>query len=119
MGVRMAADVHKQCRVIHHRALTIIKTGTPGESQRDQALAQHMLHGLPETEVDAQGQGGHQLGQAHLPAAAGAVPDHRAQATPDRDPGDKADDATVQGATDLWPSAVGLGIGAWANRPPS
>jgi hypothetical protein len=55
----MATDVQQQCRVIHHEALIVIKTRTLGDSQRDQALAQHMLHGLPETEVDAQGQGSH------------------------------------------------------------
>ena len=70
MGVRMAADVHQQRRVVHDHALTVVEADALGQTQRDQALAQDMLHRLPEAKVDAQGQGRHQLGQAHLRAVA-------------------------------------------------
>ena len=50
--VRMAADVDEQSRVVDDRPLLLVQPEPLGEPQRDQALSQHMLHRLPEAEVD-------------------------------------------------------------------
>lgn len=44
----MAADVDEQRRVVHDCPRLLVEP----EPQRDQALPQHMLHGLSETEID-------------------------------------------------------------------
>ena len=54
MGVGMAAHVDQQRRVVHDRPLARVEPCPLGQAQRDQALAQDMLHGLPEAEVDSE-----------------------------------------------------------------
>jgi hypothetical protein len=49
-------------------------------AKRDQALAQYMLHGLAEAEVDAKRQGGYQLGKPYLGGFASATSIHIADA---------------------------------------
>ena len=61
MGVGVAADVDQQRRVVDDRALLLVEPDPLGEPQRDQALPQHVLHRLPEAEVDAERQRGDEL----------------------------------------------------------
>ncbi len=68
MGVRVAADVHEQRRVVHDRALPLAEADPLGQPQRDQALTQHVLHRLTETEVDPQRERGDQFGEADVSA---------------------------------------------------
>src|SRR5262249_15754030 len=75
VGVRVAADVYEQGRVVDHDAVTLIEANALGHPQRDQALPQAVLHRLPETKIDAQRQCRDQLGQAH-PGAAARPPTH-------------------------------------------
>ena len=68
VGVGMAADVDEQGGVVDDRPLLLVEPDPLGQPQRDQALAQHVLHRLPETEVDAERERGHQLRQPNLRA---------------------------------------------------
>ena len=52
--VGVAADVDEQRGVVDDRALVLVEPDALGEPQRDQALPQHVLHRLPEAEVDAE-----------------------------------------------------------------
>ena len=52
----MAADVDEQRGVVDDRSLLLVEPDPLGEPQRDQALAQHVLHRLAEAEVDAERQ---------------------------------------------------------------
>ena len=56
VGVGVAADVDEQRGVVDGRALLLVEPEPLGEPQRDQALAQDVLHRLPEAEVDAERQ---------------------------------------------------------------
>ena len=69
MGVRMAADVHEQRRVVDDDAVVVVEADPLGQPQRDQALPQHVLHRLPEAKVDAQRKRRDQFGQADPCAA--------------------------------------------------
>jgi len=69
VGVGMAADVDEQRRVVDGRALVLVQAGPLRDPQRDQALAQHVFHGLAEPEVDAERQRGDQLRQPDARAA--------------------------------------------------
>ena len=68
MGVGVAADVDEQRGVVDDRALLLVEPDALGQPQRDQALPQHVLHRLPEAEVDAERERGHQLRQPNLRA---------------------------------------------------
>jgi hypothetical protein len=61
VGVGVAADVDEQSGVVDGRALLFVEPDSLGQSQRDQALPQDVLHRLPETEVYAERERGHQL----------------------------------------------------------
>ena len=52
----MTADVDQQRRVVHAAARLLVQAHPLREPQRDQALAQHVLHRLPEAQVDAERQ---------------------------------------------------------------
>ena len=67
--VGVAADVDEQRRVVDRRALLLVEPEPLGQPQRDQALPQHVLHRLPEAEVDAQRQRRDELGEANAPRA--------------------------------------------------
>ena len=66
--VRVTADVDEQRRVVDGDALLLVRTRLLGDPQRDQALAQHVLHRLPEAEVDAERQRRDELGQPNARA---------------------------------------------------
>jgi hypothetical protein len=61
VGVGVTADVDQQCRVVDDRPLLVVESQAVGQPQRDEALAQHVLHRLPETEVDPERERGDQL----------------------------------------------------------
>jgi hypothetical protein len=63
VGVGVAADVEQQRRVVDDRPLLLADAGALGQPQRDQALAQDVLHRLAEAEVDAERERGDELGQ--------------------------------------------------------
>ncbi len=63
MGIRMAADVDQQGGVVNRRPRLLIESHPLGQSRRDPALAQDVLHRLTESEIDPQRQRGHELGQ--------------------------------------------------------
>src|SRR5205085_409071 len=54
--VGVAADVDQQGRVVDGCALVLVEPDSLREPERDQALPEHMLHRLPEPEVDAERQ---------------------------------------------------------------
>ena len=56
MRVGMAAYVDQQGRVVDDRPLGLVEPYPLREPQRDEALAQDVLHRLPEPEVDAERQ---------------------------------------------------------------
>ena len=66
VGVGMAADVDEQRRVVDRRAFGVAEFEAIGEAQRDHALPQHVLHRLPEAEIDAQRQGRDELREPYL-----------------------------------------------------
>ena len=68
VGVGVAADVDEQGGVVDDRALLFVEPDSLGQPQRDQALPQHVLHRLPEAEVYAERERGHQLRQPNLRA---------------------------------------------------
>src|SRR6266436_4628570 len=61
--IRMAADINKQCGVIHRDSVLLAQSVALSQSQRDDALPQNVLHGLTEAQVDTQRQRGDQLSQ--------------------------------------------------------
>ncbi len=63
--VGVAADVHQESRVVDDRALLVVESDPLREPQRDHALTQHVLHRLPEAEVDAERKRSDELGQPH------------------------------------------------------
>jgi hypothetical protein len=89
MRVGVTPDVDQQRGVVHRRPVWLTQSRLIGQPQRDQALAQDMLHRLAKPQVHAQRQRRDQLGQpdsrlashpSHQPSltghdlAAGAVP---------------------------------------------
>ena len=62
----MATDVDQQRRVVDARPLLLVEPHPLGQPQRDQALAQHVLHRLPEAQVDAERERRDELRQANL-----------------------------------------------------
>ena len=65
VGVGVTADVDEERRVVHGRPRVLVEADPLRQLERDQALAQHMLHRLAEAEIHPQGERGHQLRQAH------------------------------------------------------
>ena len=72
----MAADVDQQRRVVDGDALLLGQALAVGEPQRDQALAEDVLHRLAEAEVDAERERRDELREPHV----GAIR-HRASVT--------------------------------------
>ncbi len=68
VGIRVAADVDEQRRVVHDRAFGLVETDPLREPKRDQALPKDVLHRLPEAEVDTEREGGDQFRQPELRA---------------------------------------------------
>src|SRR6266516_8028193 len=62
----MAADVDEQRGVVDDRPRLLVEADALCEPKRDQALAQDVLHRLPEAEVDPEREPGDELRQAHL-----------------------------------------------------
>jgi hypothetical protein len=69
--VGVAPDVDQQRRVVHRRPPWPVEPHPLRDPQRDQALAQYVLHRLAETEVDTQRQRSDQLGKSHAVGTAG------------------------------------------------
>ena len=65
VGVCVATDVHEQRGVVDRRPGLLVDPHELADPQRDPALAQHVLHRLAEAQVDAQREGGDDLGQPH------------------------------------------------------
>ena len=65
MGVGVAADVDEQGRVVDDRPLLLVQADTLRQAQGNDALAENVLHRLPEAQIDSQRHGGDQLGQTH------------------------------------------------------
>jgi hypothetical protein len=66
--VGMTPDIDEQGRVVDDRALVLAQADALAEAQRDEGLAQHVLHRLAEAEVDAERQGRDELRQADVGA---------------------------------------------------
>jgi hypothetical protein len=79
VGVGVAADVDEQGGVVDDRSRSLVELDPLGHAQRDQALAQNVLHGLPEAEVDTERKGRHELRQPNVRAIglAGVTRSHR------------------------------------------
>ena len=65
VGVGVATHVREQRRVIDDRSLVLVEAEVLGETQRDPALAQYVLHRLAEPEVDTERQRTDELRQAN------------------------------------------------------
>ena len=63
VGVCMAAHIDEQRGVVDDRPFLLVQPDALGEAQCDQALPQHVLHRLPESEVDAERERGDELRQ--------------------------------------------------------
>jgi hypothetical protein len=61
--IRVAADFEQQGGVVDGRPLLLVEPECLGQPQRDHALAERVLHRLPEAEIDPQRQRGHELRQ--------------------------------------------------------
>jgi hypothetical protein len=66
VGIGMTADVDEQGRVVDDGAGLLVESDPLGQPQRDQGLAQHVLHRLPEPQVHAERQRGDQLRQPYV-----------------------------------------------------
>ena len=64
VGVGMTAHIDEQRRVVDVGALLFVQPDSIGEPERDQALPQHVLHRLTESEVDTERQRRDELRQA-------------------------------------------------------
>ena len=77
--VGMAADVDEERGVVDDGALMRLEAEPFGHAEPDQTLAQHVIHRLPDAEVDPERERRDQLGQAHL--AIGALHGHELTVT--------------------------------------
>ena len=68
MSVGMTPNADEQRGVIHIGSPLLVQADPLGEPQRDQALAQHVLHRLPKAEVHAERQRGDELRQPDVRA---------------------------------------------------
>ena len=66
MRIRVARDVDEERGVVHGPAHLLVETEPFGDTQRDQALAEHVLHRLAKAEIDAERKRRDQLCQADL-----------------------------------------------------
>ena len=64
VGVGVAADPGEQPGVVDDHALGLVEPQALAHPQRDQGLADHVLHRLAQAQVGAQRQRRHQLGEA-------------------------------------------------------
>jgi hypothetical protein len=64
--IRVTPHPDEQRGVIHDRPVSVIETEPFRESERDQALAQDVLHRLAEPQIDPQRQRRHQLREANM-----------------------------------------------------
>jgi hypothetical protein len=64
--VGVAADAEEQGRVVDDRSFIVIEPHPLRQAQRDEALAQNVLHRLPEAEVDAERERGDELRQPNV-----------------------------------------------------
>ena len=77
--VGVTAHVDQQGGVVDGHPVLLAEARVAGQPQRDQALAQHVLHRLAEPQVDAERQRRDQLGQPRARSA--DTPCHRASLT--------------------------------------
>ena len=77
--VGVTTDVHQQCGVVDRAAVVLAEPGLLAEAERDDALSEHVFHRLSEAEVDAEGEGGDELGEPNRRAVAPLH--HRAERT--------------------------------------
>jgi hypothetical protein len=63
--VGVTADVDQERRVVHARPGLLVQPDPLGEPEGDQTLAEHVLHRLPEAEVDAERERSDELGEPH------------------------------------------------------
>ena len=68
MSIGMTPDVDQQRRVVDIGSSLLVEPDPLSEPQRDQALAQHVLHRLPKTEINAERQRGDELRQPEVRA---------------------------------------------------
>ena len=71
----MTADVDQESGVVDDRARLLVESDPLSQPERDQALAQHVLHRLPEAEVDPERQRADELSQPHVRTV--QIPAHR------------------------------------------
>ena len=77
VGIGVAPDVHEERGVVHDCALLVVEPDPLRDPEGDEALAEHVLHRLPEPEIDAERQRGDELGQTDGRTARLADPDAR------------------------------------------
>ena len=70
VGIDVTPDPRQQCRVVHDDAVRHVDTHPIGQPNRDQALAQHVLHRQTHAKIRSERQRGQQLRQPH-PLASG------------------------------------------------
>ena len=63
--IRVAAHVDEESGVVDDFPCSLVEADPLPDPERDEALAEHVLHGLPEAEVDPQRERRHELGEAH------------------------------------------------------
>jgi hypothetical protein len=63
--VRVTPDVDEERRVIDDSASFLVEPDSFREPERDQALTEHVLHRLPEPQIDAERQRRHELREAN------------------------------------------------------
>jgi hypothetical protein len=68
VGVRVAAHVDEKGRVVDGRARLLVHPQLLGQPQRDQALAEDVLHRLAEAEIDPEGEGRYELSESDVGA---------------------------------------------------
>ena len=115
--VNVAAHPGDERGVVHHFAVPVRQVQVLGQSQRDQRLAQHVLHRLAHAEVSRQRQDGQQFGQVNAVAVGGLGHDPNASskaarpATP-TGAGHPAGPGAAAGSGGLWclPAASSSGI---------
>ena len=71
VGIDVTAHPGQQGRVVHDLPVGLIQAQPLGQPQRDQALAQHVLHRLAHAEIGRQRQDAEQFGQADVRAGGG------------------------------------------------
>jgi hypothetical protein len=71
VGIDVTAHPGQQGRVVHDLPVGLIQAQPLGQPQRNQALAQHVLHRLAHPEISRQRQHAEQFGQADIRAGGG------------------------------------------------